>query len=193
MRLADDEITIRLKGEEIRLRPTLRAAYRLERRYSGFDKLIRAVADGNLAAMADVIGESSKRSSSLLDILERLGTTPLQSGIEVLTSPIISHVFALAGVDPKAKPESPGGARITFAEFHERLFAIATGWLGWTPDTAWNATPAEILAAHGGRFDMLKAIFGSPKKDDKPQDGPIVHTEEEIQESLAFLRTLRSA
>jgi hypothetical protein len=192
MRLADEEITIRLADEVIHLRPTLRAAFRLERRYGGFDKLLRAVADGNLSAMADVIRESADGSSSLPDILERLGTMPLRLGVDALINPIIAHIFALAGVAPDATAESSDGPRMAFAEFHERLFGIATGWLGWTPDSAWKATPAEILAAHKGRFDMLKAIFGGTDKG-APQDGPIVHTEQEVQESLAFLRTLKAA
>ena len=78
MRLADD-ITITLDHETIYLRPSLWAAFRLERRY-GFDKIIQAIAGGNLAIMADVIRESSDQHSTLpdfLDCISSLGTLPL--------------------------------------------------------------------------------------------------------------------
>jgi hypothetical protein len=55
MRLAADETMIRLDHETVHLRPTLKAALRLERRHGGFDKLARAVADGSLTVIADVI------------------------------------------------------------------------------------------------------------------------------------------
>lgn len=34
------------------------------------------------------------------------------------------------------------------------------GWLGWTPEQAFNASIPDILTAYEGRMDMLKAIFG---------------------------------
>lgn len=34
------------------------------------------------------------------------------------------------------------------------------GWLGWTPEQAYNAAIPDILTAYEGRTDMLRAIFG---------------------------------
>ena len=61
MALCDDEMEIRVEHETIVLRPTLRAAFRLERRFNGFDNLLKAIAEENISAMSAVIREGSSR------------------------------------------------------------------------------------------------------------------------------------
>ena len=39
-------------------------------------------------------------------------------------------VLALAGVDTDQPKQAGEGERITFAEYHAKLFRIATGWPG---------------------------------------------------------------
>src|ERR1700754_982125 len=99
MRLADDEITIRIGQETVHLRPTLRAAFRLERRYGGFDKVIKAILDGSLTVIADVIAESSDRWSGIPDLLKAFDAAPLKSSVECLSVPVLNHVFALVGLN----------------------------------------------------------------------------------------------
>jgi hypothetical protein len=190
--ILDSEVTITIEGETIRLRPTLRAAYRLERRYNGFDKLAKAVLDGNLTAMADIITECSNRYSSIPDFLCAIDGMPLRAGVEHISAPTLKFIFAMAGVsnDRAHQPkETDSGETIPFAEYHEKLFAIGTGVLGWTPDATWQATPAEILAAYNGRMDLLATIFGgrNPDGDNAP---PREHTPEEIASGLAKLRAM---
>lgn len=55
-------------------------------------------------------------------------------------------------------------------DYHAWLYKVATGWLGWLPQDAYNSDMADIETAHAGRIDMLKAIFGSG--DGKSEDGP---------------------
>jgi len=165
MRLADD-ITITLDHETIYLRPSLRAAFRLERRY-GFDKIIQAIAGGNLAIMADVIRESSDQHSTLPDFLDCISSLPLSIAIERLTEPLSAHVLALAGVDGESSNAKPGAERIPFSEYFPKLFRLATGWLGWSPSEAWEATPAEIAEAYKGRLELLGAMFGGGKSTDE--------------------------
>jgi hypothetical protein len=192
MRLAANELVIRVGEVPLRLRPTLRAACRLERRY-GLDGLIGKIADGNLTIMADVIAESSSDPSEIPDVLCRLARMPLRTGLEVLQVTLLRHVYALAGVDPDA-PKQPAstGPKITFAEYHTQLFRIATGWLGWTPETAWNATPAEIEEAHQGRLEMLRALFGSKEESDSPSMPP-EHSDAEVKEGLFRLKIIAAA
>ena len=167
MRLAQDDITINLDHETINLRPSLRAAFRLERRHGGFDKIIKGIADGNLGLMADIIRESSDRRSGLAGFLDGIDALPLRIAIERISEPLTAHVMALAGVDSDAtSAPTPEGERIPFAEYHTKLFRLATGWLGWTPADAWEATPAEITEAYKGRREMLSAMFGSGKGDE---------------------------
>jgi hypothetical protein len=164
MRLAQDEIKITLDHETICLRPSLRAAFRLERRHDGFDKIIKGIADGNFSIMADVIRESAEPRSNFLNCIDAL---PFRIVIERISEPLIAHVMALAGIDGDATSEpAPDAERIPFAEYHARLFRLATGWLGWTPADAWEATPAEITEAYKGRRELLSAMFGSGKSDE---------------------------
>jgi hypothetical protein len=192
--LAADEITITVGEDRIFLRPTLRAAYRLERRYSGFANLIQKIQDGSLSAIADVIQESSGHCSTT-EFCRKLDAQPMQLSIEALSVPVFNHVLTLAGLDDcdEATGTKTSGSRLTFAAYHEKLFGIATGWLGWSPETAWNATAAEILAAYAGRQDMIRtvlsAIFGGD--DDDPSSGaPIVHSDDEIAEGRARLKAM---
>src|ERR1700710_2560711 len=99
MRLAQDEIRITLDHEAIRLRASLRAAFRLERRHDGFDKIVKGIADGNFSIMADVIRESAVPHTTLADLLDCIGTLPLRSAIERISEPLFAHVMALAGAD----------------------------------------------------------------------------------------------
>jgi hypothetical protein len=177
-------------GERITLRPTLRAALRLERRHGGFDRLVGAIADGNLAVLADVIRESAEGFTSLPDLLECISKGGLKRGLEAIQAPVLAHVFALAGYDEhhtvlNDENDQAKGQKITFADHHRKLFEIATGWLGWSPAQAWDSTPAEIMAAYNGRLDMLKAIFGS--QEDKQADVPF------DDQALRFVASVNSA
>jgi hypothetical protein len=159
MRLASDEITIDFGHEVIRLRASLRAAFRLDRRHCGFDKIIRAIVDGNLAVMADVVRESSDS-----DLLECIGSLPLRVAFERLTEPLCAHVLALAGADDEPSEATPSTDRIPFPEYFTKLFQLATGWLGW------SATPDEITEAFKGKRDFLAATLGTGKATDETDD-----------------------
>ena len=161
MRLADNETTIRIDGEVIRLRPTLRAACRLYARHGGYDAIMREIADGSVTMMADVIVESTGREWETTDFLNAFADNPASLVLEPLIEPLLRHVLMLAGVDADdTAHRAPAGKPMGFDEFHIRLFQIATGYLGWGPEAAWNATPAEITEAYKGRLQLLKDIFG---------------------------------
>ena len=171
--LAADEITITVAREAITLRPTLRAAMRLERAFGGFDKLIEAIDGGSVTAMAAVIRESSDGDSDVPRLIEGLADMPLHRGIEVLKEPLVSHVLRLAGHDGSEESGEGSNERITFAEHHARLYRLATGWLGWSPETAWTSTASEIIEAYAGRIELLQAIFGTgTKSEDAQQHDP---------------------
>lgn len=181
MRLAEDEITIDLGHEVITLRASLRAAFRLERRHGGFDKIVRGIADGNFSIMADVIREGADPRSSFADFLDCIDALPLRFAIERISEPLIAFVMTLTGVESDNKGEAkPDAKPISFAEYHTRLFKLATGWLGWTPADAWEATPAEITEAYQGRLDMLSAMFGSRKDDEDTITRPDENTRREL-------------
>jgi hypothetical protein len=164
VRLADEN-TIEFGHEVIRLRASLRAAFRLERRHGGFDKIIQAITDGHLGVMADVVRESSGT-----DLLDCIGSLPLRDAIARLAEPLSLHILALAGADGEASNATPGAERVPFSEYFPMLFRLATGWCGMSPSEAWAATPAEITEAYKGRRELLNAMFGGGKATDETND-----------------------
>ncbi|MGF7160329.1 hypothetical protein FHS85_001952 [Rhodoligotrophos appendicifer] len=193
MRLAADEITLTIAGETVRLRPTLRAATRLERQFSGFHKLLLAVHQGSVSAIAAVIRECADHASGIPHNLEMLAGYVLTTGIEYLIAPISDHVLRLAGVDDE--PEEPAAENktsatpVSIAEYHRTLFEFGTGWLGWTPETTWNATAAEILAAYAGKASMLRAIYGTAEP---AETKPNFHTEHQRAEGILTLKMMQA-
>ena len=166
MRLRISRTVIALNGFRAVLRPTLGAAFALEGRY-GFPELLKGIAEQNLGMMADVIQTGSGDTIEIYQILQSLNGKTLRSGFEHLIEPLCDFVMQLAGIDD-AEPGEKTGEPIPYGEFHLRLYRIATGWLGWSPEQAWNASPAEIIEAQNGRIEILQAIFG--KRDDKSKD-----------------------
>jgi hypothetical protein len=189
MQLAANDVEITVGRETLYLRPTLRAAFRLEQKYDGFEKLIRAIYTGHLAAYGDVIREGTGQRSALTDYLERAGDTPLIVSLDLLIKPICNFIISLSG-DVDAAVEAGKGSPISFREYHTRLFRIATGWLGWSPDDAWNATPAEILEAYQGRTEMLAAVFGGKQDGDNTLDATKGEVDSVIRAELNALGDL---
>ena len=163
MQLAPNDVEITVGRETLFLRPTLRAAFRLEQKYDGFDKLIRALFTGRLSAYGDVIKEGTGQRSALTDYLDNAGDTPLAVSLDLLVGPMCDFIDSLTG-DAEAAVEASKGKPISFKEYHTRLYRIATGWLGWPPEVAWDASPAEILEAYQGRTEMLAAVFGGKQE-----------------------------
>ncbi|MDB5616163.1 hypothetical protein [Tardiphaga sp.] len=166
MQLASNDVEIKVGRETLYLRPTLRAAFRLEQKYDGFEKLIRAIYTGHLAAYGDVIREGTGQRSALTDYLDNAGDTPLVVSLDLLVGPMCDFIVSLTG-DAEAAVEASKGSPISFKEYHTKLYRLATGWLGWPPAAAWEATPAEILEAYQGRTEMLASIFGGKKEGDE--------------------------
>lgn len=166
MQLADDT-SIDLGNEVVRLRPSLRAAMILHRRYGGFAPMLHALHEGNVSLMADMIRECSDGHRLLLGLLNDGSGQPLGTVIEKLMGPLAAHIAKLAGHDEDAPETKSTGKAVPYEVYFLDLYKIATGWLGWPPEVALSATPAEIIEAQKGRVEMLGAVFGNGKKEDE--------------------------
>ena len=189
-RLAYEETHIQVDRISIRLRPTLRAATRLHAEFGGLDRLIQAIMQGSVSAIASVIRECSIEPSELPRFLGALEGAPLKRIIDVIGEPILAHVIALSGFDSDSdasEADKAPASRITIEDYHRQLFRIATGWLGWEPELAWNSTANEIREAYKGRVDMLRAIFGGEDKSDRAK----LSLDEKFALTMAGLRTKR--
>jgi hypothetical protein len=175
MRLADDDKhTIAFAPGAIVLRPSLRAAFRLERKYNGFHNLFNAVVSANLTAISDVIKEGTGTTTALTNYLDQADGEPLMVRLDLLLDPITNFLLALAGSEG-AKTVAIGEP-MPFVDYHTKLFGIATGWLGWSPEEAWNATPAEILEAQKAHREKLVVIHGGKHDEEQTielQDGKL--------------------
>ncbi|KQN72396.1 hypothetical protein [Devosia sp. Leaf64] len=152
--LGADGIYVELAGEAYELRPSLRACTRLVHRHQ-WAGLLAGVQGFDITIIADMLRETGIKPVLLV---EEIATSGLGAVRNRFTGPLAEFVLAIAGIDPDnttpIKPSS--GTPITPDEYHSQLFQIATGWLGWTPDHAWSATPAEILAAQTGHIAYLQ-------------------------------------
>lgn len=167
-RLAMEETIITIGDYRFVLRPTLRAAARLEQIYDGWGQLATAYTNYEFKALADIVVESSDDPNDAFDRLcKAVGQFPLGDIYKTIQSSIARHIGRLVGYDPDAT-EVPTEQPVSFTEYHEALFKIGTGWLGWTPEQTWNATPKEIIVARAGLIDKLRAIHAPTQSDTAP-------------------------
>ena len=152
---------------------------RLER--IGFATLTRDVLDGSLTAAVEIIRDHYDHPALDVHVLDALDT---------LKSPLLGYLSGCMGIDPDDKPDPKAkgkGETVTFAEHLRQLYRVGTGWLGWTPADSLDSTPAEIIEAHKGRIEMLKAIFGGgDDKSSKP-------TQEQLATKFNFILRARTA
>ncbi|MDA9529257.1 hypothetical protein ACM42_12675 [Bradyrhizobium sp. CCBAU 25338] len=159
MRLANDEITLALSPSvTVTLRPSLRAAFRLNEKYDGFQALFLAIREGNLTAITDLIDAT------------RIGHRYREPSIAELLAPevkdrLLAFIPVLCGADDnKTDAEPQSGEPRTFEEEFTDLYKVATGWLKWPPSVAWSASIAEIVNARDGYLELMALRNG--KRDD---------------------------
>lgn len=185
MRLAYQPITIAIDGATATLRPSLRAACLLEQKH-GLAVVIKAVDEGNLGIVADLVAFTGDNDTlaNLLREIHQAGVVRLN----VIRPALFNVLAVMLGHDDTEQDATNTGSPLSFAEFFEHLFEIATGWLGWTPTEAWAATPAEIMAAQRGLIAKLKAIHGTAEEPADKYDPCELPTEEEVRAGIEMLR-----
>jgi hypothetical protein len=90
----------------------------------------------------------------------------LTKSVLAIRDQLQAFVLKLSGHDNADGEPVSTGKPMPYDEYFATLFRIATGWLGWEPEAAWNATPAEIIEAQKGRIELLRAIFGGSDKEE---------------------------
>lgn len=194
MRLAHDGIFIAHGSLTVRMIPSLRAAYRLQRKH-GLTRLMQGLEQGRLEIIRDIADESSDPSTAD-KIIDRHFAGGFGKALESILPPFYAFLAACYGLDSD-NPDNPThaetlerqGKPFDLTAAFEDFFEIGTGWLQWTPADTWAATPAEILAAQRGLIAKLKAIHGSADKDDKPAHDPRAEvTPDEVRVGIAKLK-----
>lgn len=172
-RPAYEEVTIAHGGNTVTLRPSLRAAATLEQRY-GLPALERAVAECNLTIISEIILVSSRSGhQSAAALLFSLSARPLSHFFDAVQQPIADLVAMFAPASVQSLDTAPRTSKeLSPQEVFTAFYEKATGWLGWTPEQAWNATPTEIDRAFAAHFAKLKAIHGSADSKDEAAETP---------------------
>jgi hypothetical protein len=167
-RPAFDEIVLEHGSNAVILRPSLRAASTLERSHDGFALLARRIDEFHTGTVREIIMTAATDRKDAAAFLRSLKSKSLLTFQRIAQAPI-AQLFAgfIPAADPNATP-SPNAKPMPWREVYRELFRTATGWLHWTPEAAWNATPTEINEAFAGHVAMLKALHGAD--DDKPAD-----------------------
>ncbi len=153
-RPAYEQVTIAHGDHAVTLRPSLRAAAMLEQRY-GFPAIWQALEDANLTLISEIILTASSRQDAAA-FLSGIPGRPLSSFFDAVEQPLAELVSMFIPAPVQSLDTAPHtGKPMPWPEFYADLYDVATGWLGWTPETAWNATPTEITRAHAAHIDRL--------------------------------------
>lgn len=166
---AYEQVTIVHGGNTVTLRPSLRAASILEDKF-GLSAIDKGLTELDFAIVSEIIRAASSSAQDAAAFLRsEAAGRPLSPFFEAVSEPLRELVlmFVPAPVQRLEKGHPTTGVRMTFAEMFAELYDAATGWLEWTPEQAWNATPTEINRAYIAHEKKLKAIHGSG--DDRSQ------------------------
>jgi hypothetical protein len=199
MRLAPDDIVIRHGGSAVRLRPSLRAAFRLQRRY-GLVNLAKAIAEGHLEIIGEIIAETSDSLDARRLLMAQVDANGVRD-LKHLADPLTELVCACFGIveneEHPAERRERHGNRFSIDDALSELFGIATGWLGWSATDSLAATPEQITIAYKAHVAKLKSIHGSAdtSEDDTASDyDPREEiSPEAVRENIARLRDLTRA
>jgi hypothetical protein len=155
-RPAYEEVTIAHRGNTVTLRPSLRAAATLEQRH-GFPALFAALVDLDFTIIANIIMTASCDRREAAAFLSPYPGKPLFPFFLAVRQPLdlLVSMFMPAPVASTDNAPAGKGDPMPWVEAYGRLYDDATGWLGWTPEAAWSATPTEITRAIAAHFDRL--------------------------------------
>lgn len=160
---AYDAIALEYGGHAVDLRPSLRAALYLERLHGGFPQLLKKIEEFDTLTVWHVITASAGKTAAN-DLFAYAAVKPL-SGFVDAAQPALFDLVASLLPETQNATDTDTGKPVAWSDAFRELFKIATGWLGWTPETAWNATPQEITDAFDAHVTKLKAIYGAAEDD----------------------------
>lgn len=171
-RPAYEEVMIAHGGSTVALRPSLRAAVTLEARH-GFQALFRALDECDLTIVSEIILTCAPKRQDAAAFLSGVVGRPLSSFFSIAQAPLYQLISMLTPAPAaSAKPVSNPGKPLPWGDYYAALYEHATGWLDWSPETAWNSTPTEIDRAYAGHIAKLKAIHGSNGKEEQQTATP---------------------
>lgn len=173
-RPAYEEVTIVHGGNVLALRPSLRAATILQDKF-GFPAIDKGLAEFDYIIVSEIIRAASSPARNAAAFLRsEAAGRPLSPFFEAVIEPLRELVllFIPAPSQGLDNAQLATGERMTLAEMFAALYDTATGFLEWSPEQAWSATPSEINRAYAAQIEKLKAIHGSGEHEKPKTDQP---------------------
>ncbi len=181
------DIRIEHGDDTVRLIPSLRAAYLLNRTH-GIDALVKAVDEGNVTVICAILAQAGSGAADALVLIEamasELGSAAMFAAIHGPISEFLTACFVAdntESTDKQPEPRTSADPRNEIEKGLSSLYSIGTGWLGWSPETVWASSPAEIVTAQRGLIAKLKAIHGAADKHGSDQQ-PEIYSDDRLQE-----------
>ncbi len=165
------EIVITVSGERISTRPTLRAVHSINEDID-VGRVAAAALAGQIAARFRLIEECAADMLSL-ERFKRLKALPLvhwhkpeidDAFAKLVPAALCVDLDALADESPRRIEPTP------YTKVLDDLFSKAVGWLGMSPEQAWNSTPGAILAGINAHVEKLRLMAGGTKSEDAAED-----------------------
>lgn len=164
-RPAYEEVEIAIGTASVRLRPSLRAAANLEQEF-GLPGLIEQALQCHLGNTAKIIRRCAIDRKEAEALVAAIHQAPISEIADALTEPLFRLINGFVPRQEETQ-KAATGKPTPWAEFYRQLYRLGAGWLGWTPETTWNATPTEITEALDGLHAKLKALHGGTDNTDE--------------------------
>lgn len=176
--LAYDAVALEYGGHTVFLRPSLRAVMHLEQLHGGFPELLRKLEEFDTFTVWHVITAGAGKTATD-DLFAYAASQPLSGFVDAVQEALFEFFEALTLQSSDKDKQAPTNTKpLPWGDLFKQLYGYATGWLGWSPETTWNATPQEITEAFEAHMSKLMAIHGAHEEG---EDGP---TEEQRLENV---------
>lgn len=159
------EVILTHAGNSVVLRASLRAASALEALPGGLPAVLDQIAGQNLTTIKATIRACATDAMQAETFITSLHDQPLQRVTERAQSAILDVVAHILPANKEAASDSPSASAVPWAKHFADLFGFGTGWLGWPPETVWNASIAEIETALEAHVKKLVAMAGGEGDD----------------------------
>jgi|GEM_PF-581767 len=186
------ETILRHSDHAVTLRASLRAAVNITTLDGGLPAVLERLARGHLSTVKAVIRASATDRHQAERFLSGIDRQPLRPFLEEAQAACLALVAAILPTPDAQAKETTTSPRTQeaaepWAEHFTSLYQFATGWLGWTPATTWDASCDEINTAFAAHVDRLVAVNGGKRDDDQDdqgdQAGPVsIYTPERMAE-----------
>lgn len=170
------EVILTHGNHAVVLRASLRAASNLDNLPGGLPAILDQIAGQHYGATLAAIRATATDRLAAERLLAGLEGQPLQGFMQRAQIAILDVVAHMLPVSEDAATAHPDAPAKPWGEHFRDMFSYGTGWLGWSPETVWNASIQEITIALDAHMKRLIAMHGGAEDEDQPGQNPATST-----------------